>query len=147
MDDYFDNIHLNKALLCVFFDPICLRYELTLTELFVLLHLRRNTQHNTATDIVHRLRVAKSYISLSVRRLEERGFVEGYYTQSNHRSIHLRLCVKAQEIVEAAEHAQHALLEVALRGFTPQEIASLQTALQRIAENTNAFLHPAGNHI
>lgn len=141
MDGIFENMFLSKELITAVFEPICERYGLTLTELFVLLHLRRDETRNTATDIVHKLKLAKSYISTSVRRLEQRGCIEGYHTEQDRRSIHLRLCTRAQEIVEAGERAQAELLHVLLRGFSPEEAVALQTYLRRITENANAFLH------
>ncbi|MBQ7871127.1 MAG: MarR family transcriptional regulator [Oscillospiraceae bacterium] len=141
MDGIFESMYLSKELITAVFDPICERYGLTLTELLVLLHLKRDETHNTATDIVHRLKLAKSYVSTSVRRLEQRGYVRGYYTEQNRRSIRLQLCDTAREIVEAGERAQAELLEVVLRGFTPEEVAALGTYLHRITENTNSFLH------
>lgn len=74
MDSIFENLYVNRELQSSLFASVCSKYQLTRTELLVLLFLGKNAR-NTATDIVENLKIAKSHVSASVHDLEERGFV------------------------------------------------------------------------
>lgn len=140
MDSIFENMYVNKELFAAMFDPLCERYDMTLAEILVLMYLGKNEVHNTATDIVHKLKIAKSYVSTSVRALERRGYIASYQTEQNRRSIHLQLCPQAAEIVAAGELAEAEFLRVLMQGFSAQELVLVEDLLHRMTENANAYL-------
>lgn len=140
MDSIFENMYVNKELFAAMFDPLCEQYDLTVAEILVLMYLGKNEVHNTATDIVHKLKIAKSYVSTSVRELERRGYIACYQTEQNRRSIHLQLCPQAAEIVAAGEQAQTKFLRVLMQGFSAQEYVLVVDLLRRMTENANAYL-------
>lgn len=114
---------------------VCARFRLTVTELVILLFLAEHPRRNTATDIVHALRLTKSSVSMSVRDLQERGLLQGAFSGGNHRSIHLQLCSEAHEIVDAGLQAQSRFFAALTRDFSPEELQGLREYCRRMSKN------------
>ena len=141
MDGIINNIYVNRELYSALFEPICAKYNLTMTEILVLLFLAKNTGFDTARDIVNNLKIAKSHVSVSLRDLEERGYVEGCYKGENHRTIHLKLCNNSMKIIEDGENVQKEFIDVLLNGFSVDEKSSFKSYIKRINDNANSYLH------
>lgn len=58
-------------------EPICKKYSVKHKELDILMFLNDNPSMATASDIVKKLNFSKSLVSISLRALEERGFILG----------------------------------------------------------------------
>ncbi len=141
MDVIIDNLYVSRELYSVLFDPICAKYQLTKTEMLVLLFLAKNQCYNTATDIVEKFKLTKSHVSASIRDLSERGYLRGSYEGNNHRTIHLQLCEAAGEIIRAGRQMQEEFLEIICKGFTEEEKKTLQSQIARINDNANGYLN------
>jgi MarR family transcriptional regulator for hemolysin len=140
MEGIIDSLYVNRELHSELFIPICTKYKMTKTELLVLLFLSENSEYDTASHIVKELKIAKSHVSASVRDLEERGYLQGSYEGDNHRTIHLRLCSNAAEIISAASKAMDEYLSIIWRGFTEEEVKTLEKYIRRINDNANDYL-------
>lgn len=140
MESIFENLYVNRDLQASLFSSVCSKYNLTRTELLVLLFLGKNT-HNTATDIVNKLKIAKSHVSASVRDLEERGYVTSNYEGNNHRTVHLQLCDNTMDIIEAGEDVQNEFISIICKGFSPEERRMLKDFVQRMTANANEYLN------
>lgn len=140
MDSILENLYVSRELQSMLFGTVCAKYGLTRTEMLVLLFLGKNVCHDTATDIVQKLKVTKSHVSASVRDLEERGYIRGCYEGRNRRTIHLQLCDEAEDILKAGQTVQDKFLSVICRGFSDEEKSVLKGYLQRMTENANEFL-------
>lgn len=79
MDIMLENLYVSRELYSFLLHPVCTKYDLAPAELLVLLFLANNTEYDTAKDIVNKLKIAKSHVSISVRALEERGYLKGNY--------------------------------------------------------------------
>ena len=115
--------------------PVCKAYGLTYMEFTVLLFLANNPQYDTAAQIVKIRRLTKSHVSISVKGLQERGLVEGYYFPGNQKTLHLRLTEAAKPVVAAGQAAQMEFGTKLTRGFTEEEVAQLQTLIDKLHEN------------
>lgn len=145
MESITENIYVNRDLQNELFGSVCSEYGLTRMELLILLFLSRSTK-NTATDIVERLRVAKSHVSASVRELEEQGYIEPVYEGSDHRAVHLRLRKKADEIIRAGERAQDEFIAIVCRGFSQSEREQLRDFIVRMNDNVIEYFKAACRH-
>ena len=87
----FENLYACKELHSILFYSICEKYNLTIAEILVLLYLAGAKGNDTAKDIVDKLKLTKSHVSLSVRSLKKRGYLTGSYEDGNHRTVHLSL--------------------------------------------------------
>lgn len=145
MDGYIENLYVNRELYSVLFEPVCSKYKLTLTEMLILIFLSKNTEYDTASDIVEQLKITKSHVSASVRDLSERGYLEGGYEGHNHRTIHLRLCDRSMSVIREGEHVQDKFLTVVSQGFTEEEKIRLKNYIQRMNHNANQYLKACDN--
>ena len=141
MEGIIDNLFVNRELYASLFGPLCEKYHLTMTEMIVLMFLAKNRGYDTASDIVENLKITKSHVSISLRDLEERGYVEGKYKGENHRSIHLKLCDNSLNIIKDGENVQKVFIDVLLKDFSLEEKMIFKSFIQRINKNANEYLH------
>lgn len=139
MHNIFENIFLSRELYQVTLTPICMKYGMTHAELITLLFLAGNPELNTATDVVKGRRLTKSAVSMAVRSLQDKGFITGEFTQGNHRSIHLKLCDKSEDVVSEGLNAQNAFYDILTNGFSDGEKANLENYCQRLSMNIKEY--------
>ena len=72
-----ENMFVSKDLYQSVMAPVCEKYDMTQTEMTVLLFLKNNNDVDTATDIVKRRGLAKSSVSAAVRTLTDNGYLTG----------------------------------------------------------------------
>lgn len=140
MNAVLENLYVSRDLFSSLFGQVCTKYSLTPAEVLVLLFLANNREYDTAKDIVDKLRIAKSHVSVSVKNLEERGYLEGRYQENNRRTIHLRLCELSGDAVAEARRVQERFLAVLGQGFSEEELAVFTNYLRRVNGNMNAYL-------
>ena len=100
-----DNIYASKGLYQELLGPVCKKYNLTDSEVVILLFLKGN-DGDTATDIVLRQRLKKSVVSVSLKDLLDRGLISSTYLDGNRKSAHLKVTEKAEEIILEAKKVQ-----------------------------------------
>ena len=120
--------------------PVCDRWGLNRMELDVLLFLANNPEYDTAACLVERRKLAKSHVSSAVAGLADRGLLERWYRPGDRRTVHLRLCPGAREIVEQGRAAQHAFGEILTRTFTREDRRTLEELNRRMQENVRMAL-------
>lgn len=130
-----DNIFFLRKLYDRSLEPVCQKYKLTRMELDVLLFLDNHPAFDTATEIVERRKLAKSHVSISVKTLERRRYLERLYLDGNRKTAHLRLLPLAREAVEEGQAAQRDFFGTVFQNFTEEEQAAFERALSRIAQN------------
>lgn len=140
MNTMLENLFVSRMLHSSLLSPVSSKYRLTTAELLVLLFLANNREYDTARDIANKLKITKSQVSVSVRNLEERGYLKGGYAGRNRRTIHLRLCDTASDIICEARSAQAKFISVLEQGFTKEELDSFKNYLQRATDNVNSYL-------
>lgn len=119
--------------------PLCEKYGMTHTDMIILLCLASNPQDDTATDIVERRKLTKSAVSMSVRALQEKGLVIGEHMNGNHRSIHLRVCAPANDLIEEGRAAQDKFFDILMDGFTDEEKTRFRSYFERMTANIDAY--------
>ena len=141
MDVILEGLFVGREVCSAVFSRVCEQYRLTMTELLVLLFLADNAEPDTAHALVEKLKIAKSHVSSSVHDLEKRGYLVGHHTGKDHKTIHLRLCPAAEEIVREARAAQRMLRSILTRGFDEAEQTLLLDFLRCMIKNGNDCLH------
>ena len=139
MDHLLEHIFMSRELYQSILKPVCDKYDLTGTELIILLFLDENPPYDTATDIVEKRRLTKSSISMAVRNLEEKGFVVGEYVGRNRRSIHLKLQKSARPVICDGRAAQEDFFGILADGFSEEEKERLKTYFSRVNANIEAY--------
>lgn len=116
-------------------DRVCKKYSLKHREFDILMYLNDHPTQATATDIVKKENLSKSHVSISLRALEERGFVSGEYKGSNHRTIYLHLNESAKEILADGQQARCEFAQSMVNGFSDEEKKELVGYLDRLRKN------------
>lgn len=145
MNVILENLYVSRELYSSLFHSVCTRYKLTPAELLVLMFLANNTEYDTARDIVNKMKITKSHVSVSVRALEERGYLKGCYEGRDRRTIHLQLCEAASDILNDARRVQKQFLSVLGQGFTEEELEKFRGYLQRETDNINRYLQQSAS--
>lgn len=141
MYNFVENIFLGKELYQTILAPVCEKYDITHTEMVILLFLASNPHLNTATDIVKGRRMTKSSVSMSLRSLQERGMVSGEFEGGNHRSIHLNICEDASRILEEAKTAQETYFSILSDGFSKEELDNFRSYFERVTNNIKSYYY------
>ena len=131
----FEHIFLGQNLYERTVMPVCREYGLTYMEFTVLMFLVNNPRCDTAAQIVKIRRLTKSHVSISVKRLQERGFVQGVYFPGNQKTLHLQVTETAKPVVEAGLAAQKKFGAILARGFTQEELDQMRKLTEKIQEN------------
>ena len=118
--------------------PVCRQFGLTQMEFHILLFLANNPEYDTAAQVVKYRNLATSHVSVSVKALQEKGLLEGYYLPGDRKSVHLRLCAASEPVVLAGKQAQGAFGKQLVQGFSEEEVEQLGTFIQRIQNNMKA---------
>ena len=118
---FIENIYAGKGLYQELLSPLCRKYDLTESELVILLYLADPNPADTATKIIRSQRLKKSVVSISIDDLEKRGLIESYYLNGDHRTKHLRVLEKATEIISDAEKVQDNLYELMTQGLSEKD--------------------------
>ena len=119
---------------------VCEKYDLTSAEFDVLLFLATNPGTDTATDIVEKRHMVKSQVSMSVRTLEERGYLARTYKNNNRRTIHLIVCDKAEDAVREGRDALNSAYGTIMQGFSETERELMKKNIVRMTNNLEQYV-------
>ena len=119
---------------------ICDQYGLTQMEYDILMFLHNNPQHNTAAEIVKIRKSTKSHVSTSLKKLENKGFIERIQSEDNKKHIEIVLLDKAELIVEAGINVQKQFAQNVLSGLTEEETHMCIKVFNKICNNAEEYL-------
>ena len=131
----FDHYMLGERAYTQTMMPVCEKYELTYTELTVVMFLANNPSLDTASDIVKYQNLAKSHVSVSVRELEEHGVLSREHRGGDRRTVHLCLTKQAKPIISDAKAAQQKFADAMLSEISEEDRDTLAKILKRIDQN------------
>ena len=120
---------------------ICQQYGLTQMEYDILMFLQSNPQHNTAAEIVKVRKSTKSHVSISLKRLEDRGLIERTQSPDNKKHIEIALQEASKPIIEAGIRVQKQFAKDILSGLTQEEKEICVRVFCTIYENAQAHLN------
>lgn len=147
MYNVLESTFLSKELYKTILAPVCTKYDISQTEMIILLFIASNPERTTATEVIKARRLTKSSVSMAVRSLQEKGYLCGEYIGGNHRSIYLKLCDKASDIIEDGTKAQNSFLSILTEGFTEDEISLIKNNHERMLDNIRRHLIESKDHI
>lgn len=120
-------------------DAVCRKYKIKHREFDILMYLANNPNQATATDIVKKHNLSKSHVSVSLRALEERGFVVGEFHGTNRRTIYLKLIDGAKEVLDEGKAAQKEFFDAVFGGFSQEELKNFANYISRLKKNITQF--------
>ena len=132
---YFDILSKSQKLYTRHLEPICHKWELTRTEVDVILFLFNNPGFDRAADIVAHRGLTKSHVSMSVSSLEQRALLTRIFSETDRRTAHLKLTEQGIEIAEEAKKAQQDFFRLIYDGVTPEELVIWKSITGKIHDN------------
>lgn len=132
---YFDILSQSQKAYTKQLEPVCKKWDLTRSEVDVLLFLYNNPQYDRAADIVTRRGMAKSHVSMSVANLEDRGLLGRRFSPTDRRTAHLFLTEAGRQIAAEARAVQKQFFDLLYEGVTAEELALWQKITQKVFEN------------
>ena len=133
--EYFDILNQSQKAYSRQLEPVCKKWDLTRSEVDVLLFLYNNPRHDRATDIVTRRGMTKSHVSMSVATLADRGLLERQDSPVDRRATHLRLLEDGKKIAAEAREAQLQFFAYLYEGVSAEELETWNTITNRVFEN------------
>lgn len=130
-----ENVIASKGFYQELLNPICKKYNLTESEILILLYLAKYPKNDTASKIVNNWKLKKAVVSVSIHDLLERGLLKSSYQDGNHRSIHLSITDKGQKIIKEAKKVENKYFEILFDGFDDSDKKEFMNYLNRINEN------------
>lgn len=118
-----------------YYSAILEKYSLSLIDVRVLLFLSEPGGYDTARDIVKVHGIAKSYVSKSIDKLIEKGFLEGKHIQEDRRYVHLAIKEEAFPVIDAMRERRNKMLERLFRGVSDEQLELLGEIARKINAN------------
>ena len=134
-----DNIYAAKGLYQQLLSPLCKKYNLTDSEVIILMFLMDKSSGDTATDVVNNRRLKKSVVSVSLKDLIDKGLISSEYYDGNRRSLHLKLSDTGKKIVSEAEKIKNDYYEILTDGLSKQEKGNLDSYMKIINKNIGTY--------
>lgn len=117
------------------FDDIKKKYNLTITEIRILLFLAMNENKDTAKDMTEDIMMAKSHISISVESLVNKKIVIKIRDKKDKKKMHLVICDNKKYIIEEILERQKNLTNSITQGLTPEEVKELKRLSEKVELN------------
>lgn len=135
MTELLNMVHSMKKL----YDHLCLevmgKYQMTRSELDILLFLHNNPSLNSAKDIVEKRGLTKSHASLGIEKLVKNGYLKTVIDEHDKRRVHLYLQPTVQPIIQDGLNIQRHFGDILFKGFSLNEMEIYQKLLKQIYEN------------
>lgn len=119
----------------MYYSVILEEYSLSLMDVRVLLFLSEHGGCDTARDIVRGHGIAKSYVSKSIEKLIERGFLERKHLQDDRRYVHLLIKKEALPVVEAMRVQRGKMVQRLFQGINDEQLELLKEIAKKISTN------------
>ena len=99
-----------------------------------------NPEYNTAADIVRIRKSTKSHVSISLKVLEDRGFIERRVDKDNKKHVTIHLLQLANEVIEDGKWAQKEFAQDMFEGLSEEEIKVFMNIFQKVYENAERMI-------
>ena len=132
---YFDILNQSQKIYSRQLEPVCRKWDLTRSEVDVLLFLYNNPGFDRAADIVTRRGMTKSHVSMSVASLADRKLLERHYSPVDRRNAHLRLLEEGAQIAREAREAQQNFFHLLYEGIPPEDLAHMERITHQVFAN------------
>lgn len=111
------------------------QYQITRSELDILLFLHNNPEFDSAKDIVEKRGIIKSHVSMGIENLINKGYLLSIQDSKDKRRYHLKPTASASTIIEAGLIVQTELKETMFKDFSEEEIKIFNDLNEKIYQN------------
>ena len=135
MSELLKMIHSMKKL----YDHQCLnvmqKYQITRSELDILLFLYNNPEYDSAKDIVKKRGLTKSHASMGIEKLIQKHYIQAVQDNHDKRQYHLHLLEQSHSIIQDGLKVQKQFSDILFQGFSDKEKEIYQQMIERIHDN------------
>lgn len=132
---YFDTIQRARKGYARAMEPVCHRWNLSRSELDVLLFLANNPVCDRAADVVTGRGMVKSQVSTAVASLEERGLLLRRMDPEDRRTVRLRLTEASEAVTRAGREAQEEFFRRIFRDLSREELEEWNRILHKVQKS------------
>lgn len=115
-------------------------YKLNIVDIRVLLFLYEHESYDTAKDIVEMHHLTKSYVSKSVDRLIEKGFLDRKHLNDDRRYIHLVVKEAAVPLINAVRSQREMMVKNLFEGISAEQLEILRQIVRTMCNNVEGML-------
>lgn len=119
---------------------VCEKYQLRQLEYDILMFIYNNPEYNTAANIVRIRKSTKSHVSISLKVLEDRGFIERRVDKDNKKHVTIHLLQLANKVIEDGKWAQKEFAQDMFEGLSEEEIKVFMNVFQKVYENAERMI-------
>ena len=134
-----EHIYASKGLYQQLINPLCRKYDLTDSQVAVLLYVADPNPADTAAKIIKSQRLKKSLVSMSIDDLEKRGLLTSYYKEGDHKSKHLKVNEEARPIIEEALRIQEEYYALLTKGLSEKDKVTLNRCMSLVNMNISRY--------
>ena len=132
---YFDMLSKSQKGYSKILDPVCKKWDLTRSEMDVLLFLYNNPGYDRAADIVTHRGMTKSHVSMSVANLCDLELLVRNFSEVDRRTAHLELTDRGREIAAEGKQAQQEFFARLYQGVPEEELELVKNITRKVCEN------------
>ena len=132
---FFDILGQSQKVYSKLLEPVCRKWDLTRSEVDVLLFLYNNPQYDRAADIVIHRGMAKSHVSMSVASLADRGILERLESLEDRRAVRLQLSGEGKAVAVDAKKAQMQFFDLLYLDISEEELVIWEKINQKVCKN------------
>lgn len=111
----------------------------TLNEIDVLVSLKQNPERNTVKGISESLRLSKGMISQAVESLRQKNLVAVCHSETDRRSVLIRLNEKAQPILDRIKEAYSSFSKSFTDGIDLEQLSEISGILSQFSKNKESM--------
>ena len=121
-------------------EEVCKKYGISQMEYDILMFIDANPQYATAADIVRVRKSVKSHVSTSLKRLEEKGYIERKVDDNNKKVITIHILEKAECVIQEGKEAQKHFMHTLFNGIRRDEIMEFKDCFEKVCRNAEEIL-------
>lgn len=138
-DELIINFRKAKKLYKKFLEESTSQYGLSQNEIEIVMFLKRNSQYNTAKNIVEYSGISKGMVSRTLDGLINKGIIKLEKDKKDKRVVRLKIAEDSKELIESLEEASGEFLSIIFKGIQRENIKILEESLAIMLENLNSF--------
>ena len=116
-------------------EPVCKKWNVSRSEMDVLLFLYNNPGYDRAADIVAHRGMTKSHVSMSVANLCDLELLVRNFSEVDRRTAHLELTDRGREIAAEGKQAQQEFFARLYQGVPEEELELVKNITRKVCEN------------
>ena len=116
-------------------EDICDRFDLTMTDIYILMFLENSDDKNAASKKIIETGSNKEEVNRSINNLVKRGYIKAWYPNDEIDNINLKLGDSSRYVVSLISENREDYLRVILEGFAQSDRDLVSDYMKRIVTN------------